>query len=50
MLNCPKSAVLRFDNLGEDPKQAYFSDGITEEIISSLRKIPKLFVSIMFTH
>ncbi|MEE8480364.1 MAG: adenylate/guanylate cyclase domain-containing protein [Desulfobacterales bacterium] len=40
----PSIAVLPFDNLSEDPKQEYFSDGITEEIITALSKVPKLFV------
>jgi adenylate cyclase len=40
----PSIAVLPFNNLSGDPEQGYFSDGITEEIISSLSKIPKLFV------
>ncbi len=31
-------------NCCNDPKQEYFSDGITEEIITALSKVPKLFV------
>jgi adenylate cyclase len=40
----PSIAVLPFTNMSEDAKQEYFSDGITEEIITALSKIPKLFV------
>jgi adenylate cyclase len=40
----PSIAVLPFANMSEDPKQEYFSDGITEEIITALSKSPKLFV------
>ena len=40
----PSIAVLPFTNMSEDPKQEYFSDGITEEIITALSKVPKLFV------
>ena len=40
----PSIAVLPFINLSDDPGQEYFSDGITEEIISALGSVPKLFV------
>jgi adenylate cyclase len=40
----PSIAVLPFDNLTGDPQQEYFSDGMTEEIITSLSKVPYLFV------
>jgi len=42
--NKPSIAVLPFTNMSEDPKQEYFSDGITEEIITALSKVPRLFV------
>jgi len=40
----PSIAVLPFRNLSDDPKQDYFSDGLTEEIITGLSKVPYLFV------
>jgi adenylate cyclase len=40
----PSIAVLPFVNLSGDPEQEYFSDGMTEEIISALGSVPKLFV------
>ena len=40
----PSIAVLPFDNMSGDSEQAYFSDGITEEIISALSKTEQLFV------
>ena len=40
----PSLAVLPFDNLSGDPSQDYFSDGITETIITALSKVSNLFV------
>jgi adenylate cyclase len=40
----PSVAVLPFDNMSRDAEQEYFSDGITEDIITELSKISGLFV------
>jgi adenylate cyclase len=40
----PSIAVLPFVNLSEDPKQQLLCDGITDNIISALSKVPRLFV------
>jgi len=40
----PSIAVLPFVNMSGDSKEDYFSDGITEEIITALSKTPHLFV------
>lgn len=49
----PSIAVLPFANLSEDPKQEYFSDGITNDIITDLSKFKRLLViasSTVFTY
>ncbi len=40
----PSIAVLPFTNLSSDPEQEFFSDGITEDIITALSKVSALMV------
>ncbi|MER8427689.1 adenylate/guanylate cyclase domain-containing protein [Mesorhizobium sp. M1403] len=40
----PSIVVLPFNNMSRDPEQEYFSDGITEDIITDLGKASALFV------
>ena len=40
----PAIAVLPFDNMSGDPEQEYFSDGISEDIITALSKLRWFFV------
>lgn len=40
----PSIAVLPFENMSGDPQQSYFADGIAEDLISALARIPWLIV------
>lgn len=40
----PSIAILPFDNMSGDPEQDYFSDGITEDIITELGKFKEFLV------
>jgi len=41
----PSLAVLPFDNMSGDPEQDYFSDGITEDLITDLSRVSGLHVA-----
>jgi TolB-like protein/class 3 adenylate cyclase/tetratricopeptide (TPR) repeat protein len=40
----PSIAVLPFENMGGDPEQSYFAEGMTEDLITDLSKVAGLFV------
>ncbi len=40
----PSIAVLPFTNMSGEKEQEYFSDGLTEEIINALSRLPQVFI------
>src|SRR5262249_44951439 len=40
----PSIAVLPFTNMSSDPEQEYFADGLSEDLITDLSKVPGLMV------
>ena len=40
----PSIVVLPFVNMSDDAEQSYFADGLTEDLITDLSKVPELFV------
>jgi TolB-like protein len=40
----PSTAVLPLTNMSENREQEYFSDGITDDLITALSRLPGLFV------
>ncbi len=44
LLDKPSIAVMPFDNLSGDADQAFFADGMTEDIITDLSRMPWFFV------
>lgn len=53
MMTRPAVAVLPFTNIGGDPEQAYFADGLTEDVITALslwRSFPVIARNSTFTY
>lgn len=44
LLDKPSIAVLPFDNMSGEPSQDYFADGVVEDIITALTRVPSLQV------
>ena len=40
----PSIAVLTFANLSDDPQQEFFSEGISDDLITSISRLPNIFV------
>jgi len=45
LIDKPSLAVLPFENLTGDPQQEYFSDGVADQLITSLSQGPYLYVT-----
>ena len=43
-LDGPSVAVLPFENMSGDPEQAYFADGLAEDLVTGLSRVSWLFV------
>ena len=43
--SAPSIAVLPFANLSEDPNLAYFSEGLTDNLVTRVSRLPGVFVS-----
>src|SRR3546814_12604067 len=42
MARVPSVAVLPFINIGDDPEQAYFAEGLTEDVVTDLSQLSGL--------
>ena len=40
----PSIAVLPFENLSDDPQQVFFADGIAEDLLTDISRLPGVFV------
>ncbi len=40
----PSIAVLPFENLSDDPQQAFFADGMAEDLLTDISRLPGVFV------
>lgn len=43
-MQSPSIAVLPFENLSDDPQQTFFADGIAEDLLTDISRLPGVFV------